>query len=936
MVKKAIFSASILLPFLLAASVTNADPLNQDPGPDGIVCVEAEHFDDNVPQSGVQWQQVGPTGGFTGEAGMQANSGGNIDTNYAANSPRLDYEIDFVKTGTHYVWILGWGNGGGDDSCHAGLDGEETPLSNRMTGWSNNYGWANGRYEFPEPAQIEITTTGLHVLNIWMREDGLIIDKILLTTNPDYVPTGDGPPESVRGPRITAYNPVPADGAIDVPRDVVLNWTPGENINQHDVYFGTNPNDVNQATTTADPAGVYQGRVDSNMYTLPQRLEFDQTYYWRIDEVTADNTIHKGGLWSFITELFAYPIENVIATASSYEEGKSPENTVNGSGLDSTGLLHGNISVDTMWLSSRDGEVPTWIQYEFDSIYKLHELWVWNSNDSLETVIGLGLKDVTIEYSSDGIDYSTLGTTHEFAQASGMAGYAHNTTINFEGVAAKFVRLTVNNNWGGILNQHGLSEVRFFHIPISARDPQPAAGAEGVGLSVTLKWTAGRGAVTHDVYFSDDWQAVEDGTALVATVTETRYGPLALDLNTTYYWRVDEVNDAEAITTWQGDSWYFTTVDSLVVDDFESYTDDDTAGEAIWQTWIDGFGVPENGSQVGYLLPPYAEQAMVHSGLQSMPLTYDNTTASYSEATAEIDNLASSRDWIRYGIENLSLWFRGYPASVGSFVEGPAGTYTMTASGADIWNQADEFHYAFKQLAGTGSIIARVDNIDPTNPWAKAGVMIRETLDAGSKFAGIFITPTNGCSFQARTDVDTAAISDGTVWTAEQRAITAPHWVKLERDVTGSLKGYYASDGVNWRPLIWKPGISMSSNVYIGLALTSHDVALTCQAVFSGVQTAGAVTGQWQSKDIGVLSNSAESIYVEIANSTGAPAIVFHGDLLATQIDAWTDWIIPLQVFADQGVNLTDVDRISIGVGNKDNPQPGGTGTLYIDDIRLN
>jgi hypothetical protein len=502
-------------------------------------------------------------------------------------------------------------------------------------------------------------------------------------------------------------------------------------------------------------------------------------------------------------------------------------------------------------------------------------------------------------------------------------------------VAAKFVKLTANSNWKSILNQYGLSEVRFFSIPISARDPKPAVGVEDVGLSVTLSWTAGREAAKHDVYFSDDDQAVVDGTAYLATVTETSYGPFDLDLGKTYYWRVDEVNDAEVPSTWQGDFWSFTTIDSLVVDNFESYTDEDTLNEAIWQTWIDGFGVPENGSQVGYLLPPYAEQAIVHGGLQSMPLIYDNRSASYSEATANINDLASGRDWTRHGITALSLWFRGYPASVGSCVEGPAGTYTMTAAGDDIWNQADEFHYAFKQLAGTGSIVARVESIDPTNPWAKAGVMIRETLDAGSKFAGIFITPTNGCSFQARTDTDSAATSDGAIWTAEQRAITAPYWVKLERDVMGSLKGYYASDGVNWRPMIWKPGVSMSSNVYIGLALTSHDAALTCQAVLSGVQTSGAVTGQWQSQDIGILSNSAEPIYVVIADSTNAPAAVLHDDPAATQTDIWTEWAIPLQSFAEQGVNLTDVDRISIGVGNKDHPQPGGTGTMYFDDIRL-
>ncbi|MEK7995336.1 MAG: hypothetical protein AAB403_16155, partial [Planctomycetota bacterium] len=120
-----------------------------------------------------------------------------------------------------------------------------------------------------------------------------------------------------------------------------------------------------------------------------------------------------------------------------------------------------------------------------------------------------------------------------------------------------------------------------------------------------------------------------------------------------------------------------------------------------------------------------------------------------------------------------------------------------------------------------------------------------------------------------------------------------------------------------------------------GLALTSHDTALTCEARFSNVQTIGAVTGQWQSRDIGILSNSAEPMYVAVANKTGAPAVVYHQDAGAAQIDTWTQWRIDVQQFADQGVNLADVDSISIGLGSKSNPQPGGSGILYFDDIGL-
>jgi len=120
------------------------------------------------------------------------------------------------------------------------------------------------------------------------------------------------------------------------------------------------------------------------------------------------------------------------------------------------------------------------------------------------------------------------------------------------------------------------------------------------------------------------------------------------------------------------------------------------------------------------------------------------------------------------------------------------------------------------------------------------------------------------------------------------------------------------------------------------LALTSHDTALTCQAVFTNVTTTGNVTGQWASQDIGILSNDAEPLYVAVSNSAGTAVVVVHDDPAATQISTWTEWVIPLQTFADQGIVLTDVDKIAIGLGTKGNMTvPGGAGKMYFDDIRL-
>ncbi len=465
-----------------------------------------------------------------------------------------------------------------------------------------------------------------------------------------------------------ASDPSPAKDATDVLRDVVLSWTAGKFADKHDVYFGTNFDDVNQATTTTDPSAVYKGRIDPNIFTPPERLAFGETYYWRVDEVNAppDNTIHKGDLWQFTAEPFVYAVENITATASSSEEAKVPENTINGSGLDDSGLLHGKDAENTMWLSSITGPQPTWIEFQFDRVYRLHQMWVWNSNGSLEPVIGLGFKDVSIEYSVNGTDYTTLGTTVEFARAPGVPDYAHNTTVDLSGVAAKYVRLTANSNWGGLLNQYGLSEVRFFHIPVHAREPNPDSGATDVDVDVTLGFRAGREAAKHDVYLSTDEQAVIDGTAPVAITTEASYGPLSLDLGKTYYWKVNEVNEAETPTTWEGNLWNFTITDHIVVDDFESYNDlnpEEPESNRIFLTWIDGYGVPTNGSLVGYEMPPFCEQTIVHSGNQSMPLAYNNTGgAAYSEAER---TFAVGQNWTKAGATTLVLYFHGAEGNTG-------------------------------------------------------------------------------------------------------------------------------------------------------------------------------------------------------------------------------------------------------------------------------
>jgi len=404
---------------------------------------------------------------------------------------------------------------------------------------------------------------------------------------------------------------------------------------------------------------------------------------------------------------------------------------------------------------------------------------------------------------------------------------------------------------------------------------------------------------------------------------DTTYNPGLLEFGQQYYWRVDEVNAPPDSTVYKGDTWSFKIINYHVVDDFEDYND--YSPDMIFETWIDGWGVDTNGALIGHDADfskgeHIVETTIVHSGEQSMPFYYDNDMK-YSQAEM---TLTSGNDWTRDGVTTLSLWHRGYMGEVGSFTEEPAGTYTMTATGTDIWDTSDEFHFAFQELSSAGSIIAKVESIEQTDPWAKAGVMIRDTLDADSIHAMVVVTPTQGVSYQRRRTAGASSIS------TDVAGLTAPQWVKIERNVGGAVTASYSTDGSSWIQ-IGTEGINMNIPMYVGLAVTSHNPSEVCEAKFSNVNITGTVSGQWTNQDIGIISNTAEQMYVVLNGS----AVVPHDNPNAALITEWTEWNIDLQKFADQGVNLANVETMGIGFGDRDNQQPDGSGIVYIDDIRL-
>ncbi|MBN2314159.1 MAG: hypothetical protein JXM79_09535 [Sedimentisphaerales bacterium] len=470
-----------------------------------------------------------------------------------------------------------------------------------------------------------------------------------------------------------ASKPIPDDGEVIRQTWVSLQWTAGAESVTHDVYFGED-----YAQVKAGTGDTFRGNTASADFIVgfpgfpyPDGLVPGTTYYWRIDEVDTSN---PDSPWAGTV----WSLKVATKTAFDADPADGAE----------------DVDPSSVVLRWEPG---------FDA--KLHYVYFGGDYDTVNNAAGALPTGLTL----------------------------HNPGV-LEAAKTYYWRI---DEFDGKTTYKG--DIWSFTTPGAVGSPNPPHAAVNVKHNKILRWTPADDVTSQRAYFGTDEAAVQAATTGSAEdkgvlgLDADRLDPGMLEWDADYYWRVDTVNAAG--NTVKGPVWAFTTADFLVVDDFEDYTDDDAAGEAIWQSWVDGYGVPENGSQVGYLLPPYAEQSVVHSGSQSMPLGYD-VDQKYSEA---VMTLTYPKDWTTGGVDTLGIWFKG--------------------------------------------------------DWIN---------------------------------------------------VPTPMYVTLNGSVT-----------------------------------------------------------------------------------------VVNEDVEAAQRDVWTEWLIPLQAFADKGANLSNVGTIAIGLGNKANPQAGGSGTMYIDDVRL-
>jgi hypothetical protein len=729
---------------------------------------------------------------------------------------------------------------------------------------------------------------------------------------------------------LTAYAPQPADGASNLMPAPALSWLTGKGAIKHRVYFSSALAEVESGAAAAN-----KGDLTDKTFK-PGVLRSSTTYYWRVDELKADGSAEKGPVWSFTTQdgvakkVVRQWWSNIGSGTAVNDLRNNPNYPNNPTGSELLDVFEGPVN----WADNYGSRLYGWLTPPETADYTF-----WMASDDYG--------ELRLSTDADPAKAVPIATVPGWTNSQEWTKYPaqKSAPIKLQAGQKYYIEALMKEGGGGdniavswqggkIAAQAIISAqyVDTFALPpLTAFSPSPANGAVDAPQAGALSWSAGEKAQKHDVYFGDDKAAVAAADSksplFKGQQSGTTFNAGDLEWGKTYYWRVDEVNPAEAGSPWKGAVWSFTTATFLPIDNMESYTDNE--GNRIYEIWVDGW-INKTGSTVGNLVAPFAERTIVHSGKQAMPMDYNNTKSPfYSEAELVF---VPNGNWTGNSVTDLSLWFRGNPVR---FLDKGNEAFTVSASGHDIWDNADDFRFVYKRLNGNGSVTVKVESLVNTNGWAKAGVMIRETLEADSMMAYMIQSYSSGASFGWR-QVAGAACGSQT-----QAGVNAPQWVKLTR--TGNaFTAQYSADGKTWTDIKNAQGqvvsttVAMGSNAYIGLCVTSHNAAATTTAQFSAAATTGGVSGAWQEVWIGDdpdRTNAAAGLYVAVEDSTGKSAVVTHSDPAAATLNAWTEWKVPLSGLT--GVNLARVKKLSIGVGDRKTPVPGGSGRIYIDDIRV-
>jgi len=472
------------------------------------------------------------------------------------------------------------------------------------------------------------------------------------------------------------------------------------------------------------------------------------------------------------------------------------------------------------------------------------------------------------------------------------------------------------------------------------RYPNPADGAIIEQLWMSLSFSPGDFADSHSVYIGEDRDQVQAGTGDTFKVTQTNTDysigftgypyPDGLVKGTTYYWRIEDI-EADGTTTHSGPVWSFTVAPETAYNPVPADSAESVDPNIVLK-WTSGFDALLHTVYFG------DDYNTVNDAAGGLPQGTTTKTPGPLESGKtyywRVDELHVT------GTVKGQIWRFSTPGAVGS---------PNPFNGAENVNQITTLTWLAAENAGSHQVYFGTDedavrNATTTSPEYKGVKNLEdEKYDPGRLEMGT--------TYYWRIDaVDGQNIEKGIVWeftTADYLVVDDweayndidppdpasntifAHWADgYMVDENGALIGNdvppYAAQDVVHGGRQSMPYLYDIDGKYAEASLTLES---TRDWTASGVNTLTI----WFH---GNIVNDPAPIYVGAANTTGTPAVVPHDDAAATQIHGWTRWDIPLQAFEDKGINLTDVDSIILGIGDKTNP-PGGTGKMYFDDIGL-
>ncbi len=481
-----------------------------------------------------------------------------------------------------------------------------------------------------------------------------------------------------------------------------------------------------------------------------------------------------------------------------------------------------------------------------------------------------------------------------------------------------------------------------------AKGPSPESGAMHPDTWVTISWKPGDFAVSHDVYFGDNFADVNDGTGETFRGNQAAANyivgfpgfafPDGLVPGTTYYWRIDEVNDADPNSPWRGDVWSFNIPPKT------AYAPDpadaaEQVNPGVTLRWTEGFGSKLHTVYFGDNFDD------VNNAAGDLP----QGTLTYTPGTLK---LAKTYYW---RVDEFDI-IETHKGDVWSFTtEGAVGN-PEPANGAVDVKQTQIITFSPSVFAASHELYFGTDkdavkNADTGSPEYKG------TRDLGAESYDPGKLELDATYYWRIDEVNNT--NPDSPWPGILWSFTTAGFL-----VVDDFEDYDSGDNQIWYS--WKDGLGYAAQgnepAYpgngSGSAVGDESTASFTEEtivyggnqsmpfwydnsilMYSEVEKTLTYPRDWTEEGVGVLSiwfrgdsaNAAETLYVALNGS----AVVTHDNPNAAQIDTWTQWTIDLQAFADQGVNLANINTIAIGFGDKNNPLAGGSGMMYFDDIRL-